>query len=349
MFKTHSHAKFILTGEHSVLDGGKALAFPLPNLKWSLQFEPDEQIEKIERQHIDVDHQPWPRDAQYDGTPPQTIEPSEASCHADPTDTVDPTDTTGTTEPTDTDDRSNHNNHNTAGDVKLVRQAESNADFLFYQALQWALHFDCRTENDIKGRIKITSQIPMGCGLGSSAACSLAIARLWQALGWRKSDKDVFEWARQIEGHFHSRSSGLDVAALMHPKPIVFCKAKSEEFQTSWWPKFKLTYAGGRGHTGCNVRRVIDWRKNNKDLSAKTTNTMHTATNLAFQALQTHKSVASFKQLREAIALANSCFQEWGLVPQAMRDHMLQLKRDGAVATKPTGSGGGGYVLSLWP
>ena len=36
------------------------------------------------------------------------------------------------------------------------------------------------------------------------------------------------------------------------------------------------------------------------------------------------------------------------LVPSAVQNHMQQLKKAGALACKLTGSGSGGYVLSLW-
>ncbi len=37
-----------------------------------------------------------------------------------------------------------------------------------------------------------------------------------------------------------------------------------------------------------------------------------------------------------------------GLISESLQQHMQQLLHEGALAVKPTGSGSGGYVLSLW-
>ena len=49
-----------------------------------------------------------------------------------------------------------------------------------------------------------------------------------------------------------------------------------------------------------------------------------------------------------SILLARDCFESWGLCDGAMGTHIKDLEEKGAVAVKPTGSGGGGYALSLW-
>ena len=52
--------------------------------------------------------------------------------------------------------------------------------------------------------------------------------------------------------------------------------------------------------------------------------------------------------LKEAFALAENCFLKWGLIGTEMKKHIAFLKKQGALAVKPTGSGSHGYVLSLW-
>jgi mevalonate kinase len=51
----------------------------------------------------------------------------------------------------------------------------------------------------------------------------------------------------------------------------------------------------------------------------------------------------------EALNLAQSCFLDWGLVPNEAQKHIDVLSKAGALCSKMTGSGGGGYILSLWP
>ena len=42
-------------------------------------------------------------------------------------------------------------------------------------------------------------------------------------------------------------------------------------------------------------------------------------------------------------------FLEWELVPNEAQKHIDRLLAAGALSCKMTGSGGGGYILSLWP
>ena len=56
----------------------------------------------------------------------------------------------------------------------------------------------------------------------------------------------------------------------------------------------------------------------------------------------------SFSELARAIELACSCFVQWDLVNGEIGTHMQMLRSRGAAAVKPTGSGEGGFVLSLW-
>jgi mevalonate kinase len=59
-------------------------------------------------------------------------------------------------------------------------------------------------------------------------------------------------------------------------------------------------------------------------------------------------SEKSFDVLKTALDLGSDCFSQWGLITPALKYHMQELKASGAKAMKPTGSGGGGFVLSLW-
>ena len=46
--------------------------------------------------------------------------------------------------------------------------------------------------------------------------------------------------------------------------------------------------------------------------------------------------------------MAHQCFESWGLITPDMSSIIQNLYQRGALAVKPTGSGGGGYLLSLW-
>ncbi len=76
---------------------------------------------------------------------------------------------------------------------------------------------------------KIESEIPVGRGLGSSAALSVAsVAAFLEFYTGRKFDKKVInKLAFQIEKHFHSNPSGVDNSASCFGGLILYQKQKS--------------------------------------------------------------------------------------------------------------------------
>ena len=57
---------------------------------------------------------------------------------------------------------------------------------------------------------------------------------------------------------------------------------------------------------------------------------------------------SGLKHLTQAIQIAQECFYRWGLVPPEAQLLEQKLLREGALATKLTGAGGGGMVVALW-
>lgn len=75
--------------------------------------------------------------------------------------------------------------------------------------------------------ITIRSTIPVGSGLGSGAAVSVALARALSAeLGGRPSDAQVSELAFEIEKLHHGTPSGIDNAVIAHARPVYFVRGQ---------------------------------------------------------------------------------------------------------------------------
>jgi mevalonate kinase len=95
------------------------------------------------------------------------------------------------------------------------------------------------------------------------------------------------------------------------------------------------------------ISQVQSLWKENVSSAKKIDKNMANAVKKAKIALETN-SPKALQQLASAINTAAQCFQQWGLVSDRLEEHMQTLRDAGALAVKPTGSGGGGYVLSLW-
>jgi mevalonate kinase len=69
---------------------------------------------------------------------------------------------------------------------------------------------------------------------------------------------------------------------------------------------------------------------------------------LAEAALAMENQEKALPMLTQAINLGYNCFKTWGLTSGIVDNHIRLLKEAGSLAAKPSGSGGGGYVISLW-
>lgn len=138
------------------------------------------------------------------------------------------------------------------------------------------------------------------------------------------------------------------MAVALNAQPLIFKRGMANQFLTQYrLPQLCISYSGIRGVTKDCVDKV-------KSLLA--------ADPVKYQAVdqKMSSSVQKMKELvtrasvndlewQSALNLAQSCFLDWGLVPNEAQKHIDLLTQAGALSCKMTGSGGGGYILSLWP
>jgi len=218
---------------------------------------------------------------------------------------------------------------------------------LFWGVMQRGLELAHKVGTELKGDFKFRSSVPVGAGLGASATLCVTIGKWFFAQKFIE-EKTIYEFSRQLEHLFHGESSGVDIAVALSGRGLHFERdGQSYEFESDWQPFWYISHTGKRGITSECVQKVKTLREKNQALGEEIDRDMKLATQRAETAL-TQKSEQSLKDLSEAIHLAQSCFERWGLAGGEVAQHMLALKNQGALAVKPTGSGDGGYVLSLW-
>lgn len=228
---------------------------------------------------------------------------------------------------------------------------------LFYGLVDRVLEILKIRRKDLTGQVMITSELPLGSGLGASAALCVAVVRWMHELGFVSED-NLYELSLSLENVFHGESSGVDIAVALYGKPLFFKRhGERRPFDVAWKPKFYLSYCGQRGLTQQCVEKVKNWIQKNP--SNKVDQEMALAVELAMQSLLSQKyapkpNVSPLDDelvssvLISAINQAAHCFHQWGLDEGIVREEMDLLRDHGALAVKPTGSGGGGYVLSYW-
>ena len=210
----------------------------------------------------------------------------------------------------------------------------------FTEAVQQAFSF---IGKKITGSFYLSSKIPLGYGLGSSAAFCLSLSDIFFQLGYVQ---DVVGFAWKLENFFHGKSSGSDIQVVYHKKPLIFKSSKSFEFfQPQWHPYIYLYNTGLSSSTKKCVKKVSDLFDRFPEKSERIYKQMEQSVDQSAEALS--NSSEGLELLVQAITKACDCFEEWGLL-EPLRPSIQKLKSLGALAVKPTGAGAGGYLIGLW-
>lgn len=275
-YRTTTYGKWILAGEHAVLRGCPALAFPLLTRSLELEYLPGTQ----------------------------------------------------------------------ALEVEFAGERGDEFKLLFWGVLENAL---ARLGHEQPtGHFRLVSSLPVGAGLGASAALCGAVARWCEAQGWIQTDA-IYEFARGLEDLFHGESSGVDLAVSLSRRGVRFVRGGARDsIAPRWWPKLYLSYCGSRGMTSDCVSKVKRLFETAPARASELDARMAEAVQSATDALLNPDPSLGFRQLLHALSLGRSCFQEWDLCGGDLGTHLRMLDEAGAAAVKPTGSGGGGFALSLW-
>lgn len=231
--------------------------------------------------------------------------------------------------------------------ANISGQNSDTTQILLQKILEHGLQCIDKPNTSVSGELHIESNIPVGVGMGASAALCVAITRWFTSQQWI-SLQDEFRTARELEHFFHGQSSGLDIIGVSNPVGMYFQQNDAQPIQPTWSPNWRLSLCGQQGPTAHCIQSVQQLWSSSPDIAQFIDLRMQAAVIQAKQALEDPFTKDSQHHLAQAIQQAHTCFQDWGLIPPALEQHMQDLLQAGALAVKPTGSGGGGYAMSLW-
>jgi mevalonate kinase len=208
-----------------------------------------------------------------------------------------------------------------------------------------------------QGSVRIRSTIPFGAGLGSSAALSVATAR-W-VLAAHSLDRSLErELAREMENHFHGKSSGMDVATVSIAQPILFSMRNGAvELGLQHLPRFEFFDTGLRASTKDCIAKVDALRTDDPKRGEVLDREMGEATAEILEGLRAYDEAVDRKaRAAEKLALgciergmerAASAFDSWGLVPEEVGEKIRAIRARGFRAPRITGAGGGGFIVAM--
>ena len=207
--------------------------------------------------------------------------------------------------------------------------------------------FEDKLASYAPGRIEIKSQIPLGGGLGGSAAISYAFLKIAQKVtGKVLCEEDEVKEINSIDSIFHSgKASGLDAAAIKSGGLVYFQKdKKSKKISLGKKLWLVLVDSGERSRTADMINQVTKLIKKNP---------IHTKLQLQslgklVEKAKNHIEQGSLSLLGECLNKAQSHLRQLNLSTKKVENIIHTLLLNNALGAKITGGGGGGLVMSIF-
>ncbi|QRN02787.1 mevalonate kinase [Legionella sp. MW5194] len=228
----------------------------------------------------------------------------------------------------------------------ISTEGENSLSIMLWPVVSNALMLAEKNPAELTGFFTIHSSIPIGAGLGFSAALCVAVAR-WCLYYGLISQAELFEFAIELENEFHIKSSGLDIAGVMSSGVIKYtANHEIQPIEPRWRPHLYVSSSGEKSITDSCVKTVNTLRKTNPELANRIDDRMLDSSREIQMALES-EATEGFLLLESALNKGNQCFYDWGLVSDKLHQHVQELKKH-AKACKIVGAGYGGHVISLW-
>jgi mevalonate kinase len=202
-----------------------------------------------------------------------------------------------------------------------------------------------QSKSRVKIGVSISSQIPSGSGLGSSAAVSVATSAAGlKFFGLDTDYKSVFDAAILGEKKVHGNPSGIDVEASIRGGMVLFSRtAGTRPIQLSHALQLLVVYSGKPRRTGILISKVAEKKRRFPHFFDRLTNAVSFVSLAVVDAI----TAGDLPRLGAFMNISQTALN-WIGVSTPLLDRMLEeLATRGVLGVKLTGAGGGGSVIAL--
>lgn len=196
--------------------------------------------------------------------------------------------------------------------------------------------------------IIIDGSLPPGCGLGSSAALSVALIRAtYRFMGESLGDETLHEHVLALETIFHGRPSGIDHTVVIDGRTIAYRlfgeKAQANPIAIARELSLVVVISGPHNGTKNAVQSLSErMRRQNSAYRRIFTDLDHIASEME-QALIT----GQLSSVGELMNIAQGYLNALSLSTEHIEKLCVIAREHGALGAKLTGAGGGGAVIAL--
>ncbi|MEM0118643.1 MAG: mevalonate kinase [Conexivisphaerales archaeon] len=227
------------------------------------------------------------------------------------------------------------------GDQKLTSSIEGAEGFLAPAAASLRKFMEDYRVNGIS--VSISSEIPEGAGLGSSAASSVAAIAAASALfGINLSRRKLYEYSMFAERIVHGRPSGIDSFVSVNGG-LVFMKKRTRKKVECRPFRLMVAYSGMTRSTGEMIARVDEYRKREPKSFRNLMRALNALVPDVVSALQSGELAI----LAAAMNFNHEALKIIGVSNQKLDLMVRRAREDGFAGAKLTGAGGGGCIIAL--
>ncbi len=195
--------------------------------------------------------------------------------------------------------------------------------------------------------ITLNSNVPIGSGLGSSAAVTVAtLAALYRYHNIRFNKKSLAHDAHMVEQAVQGVASPLDTLVSTYGGLVYLSRNKKvERFKVDFNVPFVVGYTTKHGNTGKMVKDVRSLKNRNPKIINPVIASMGNLTNYAKQAILKK----DFNKVGELMNINHGFLDTIGVNTLELSRMVYNAREAGAIGAKTTGAGGGGSIISLCP